>query len=80
MFEAIQPEAEAQADWVRQTEEGSSMRLQYAQSCPPGYFNGYGMPKKIPARWGYFPKGIKAWVNAMRECRAEGRLRGLEKW
>nr|QDO73504.1 PeniC [Penicillium griseofulvum] len=78
-FQAIQPSIEAQSDWVKQTEEGSEMRLQYAQSCPPGYFNGHGRPEKIPARWGYYPKGIKAWANAMRECRAEG-MKGLERW
>ena len=78
-FQAIEPTEEIQEEWGKQVEEGSEMRLQFAKSCPPGYYNREGKPEEIPRRWGYFPKGIVAWTNMMREWREEGSMKGMEK-
>ncbi|KAJ5521001.1 cyclohexanone monooxygenase [Penicillium fimorum] len=79
-FKAIQPTEASQMDWVQQNEAGSDERLQFAQSCTPGYFNGQGQPERIPARWGYYPKGITAWVQAMQASKEGGTLNGFETW
>ncbi|KAF7182340.1 hypothetical protein CNMCM7691_001820 [Aspergillus felis] len=78
-YQAFEPTEEAEEDWGRQNEEGSEMRLQFAQSCPPGYYNREGKPEEIPARWAYFPKGIIAWTKITREWREEGEYRGMER-
>ena len=78
-FQAIEPTAEAEEDWGKQVEEGSDMRLAFSKSCPPGYYNREGKPEEIPARWGYFPKGIVAWTNTMRQWREEGSMKGMDK-
>jgi cation diffusion facilitator CzcD-associated flavoprotein CzcO len=78
-FQAFEPTAEAQEDWGKQIEEGSEMRLQFAQACPPGYYNNEGKPEEVPIRSGVYPKGIVAWTNLTREWREEGSMKGIEK-
>ena len=78
-FQAIEPTEEAAEGWAKQIEEGSETRLQFAKTCPPGYFNREGKPEEIPARWGFYPKGVTAWANTMREWREEGNMKGMEK-
>ncbi|KAL5355548.1 hypothetical protein BJX96DRAFT_184154 [Aspergillus floccosus] len=78
-FQAFEPTEEAEEEWGRKNEEGSEMRLQFAQTCPPGYYNREGKPEEIPARWAYFPKGIMAWTNITREWREEGSMAGMDR-
>ncbi|KAF9886974.1 hypothetical protein FE257_010715 [Aspergillus nanangensis] len=77
LSQAFEPTEEAEEDWGKKNEEGSEMRLQFAQTCPPGYYNREGKPEEIPARWAYFPKGIMAWTNITREWREEGTMQGM---
>lgn len=78
MTQVVEPTKEAQAYWVQQNEDGADQRLQYAQSCTPDYFNGQGQPDRIPARWSYYPKGVRAWVQSMQASREGGKLTGFE--
>ena len=78
-YQAFEPTEEGAEGWGKQIEEGSEMRLQFAKSCPPGYFNREGKPEEIHARWGFYPKGITAWANAMREWREEGSMKWMDK-
>ncbi|EOO03352.1 putative monooxygenase protein [Phaeoacremonium minimum UCRPA7] len=78
-YRVLEPTAEAEEDWGKQVEEGSAMRLLFAQSCSPGYFNHEGEPEKIPKRWGYYPKGPVAWEKLMKEWREEGSMKGMER-
>lgn len=78
-YEVMEPTEEAEEDWARQNEEGSEQRLQYAQSCPPGYYNREGKPEEIPARWAFYPKGIMAWTEITRKWREEGSMQGMER-
>lgn len=77
-FQAVESTHEAQADWIQQNEDSGNRRLQYAQSCTPGYFNGQGQPDKTPARWGYYPKGVWALLQSMQASREGGKLTGFE--
>ncbi|EAW09116.1 putative cyclohexanone monooxygenase [Aspergillus clavatus NRRL 1] len=78
-YQAFEPTEEAEEEWGRRNEEGSEMRLLFAQSCPPGYYNREGKPEEIPARWAYFPKGIIEWTRITQEWREKGDYQGMDK-
>lgn len=78
-FQAIEPTEEAAEGWAKQIEEGSETRLQFAKTWSPGYFDIEGKPEEIPARWGFYPKGVTAWANTMREWREKANMKGMEK-
>ncbi|GAP90886.1 putative monooxygenase [Rosellinia necatrix] len=78
-FQAIEPTEEAEEDWGKQIDEGAEMRVEFAKLCPPGYYNKEGKPGELPARLGYFPKGIMMWTRILKEWREEGTMKGMEK-
>lgn len=78
-FQAIEPTEEAAEGWEKHIEEGSETSLQFAKTCLSGYVNREGNPEEIPARWGFYPNGVTAWANTMREWREEGNMKWTEK-
>ncbi len=66
-FQAIEATEEDAEGWARQIEGDGGTRLQFAKACLLGYRNGEGKPGESPARWGFYPKGMMAWADAMRE-------------
>lgn len=75
--EAIEPSAQAQDDYVRTFKELQIDMSEYANSCPPGYFNNEGEPD---AKWALFRSwgpGWGAFQQMLEEWRAKGDLEGL---
>ncbi|PWY76066.1 FAD/NAD(P)-binding domain-containing protein [Aspergillus sclerotioniger CBS 115572] len=78
-FRIIEPTEEAEEEWGKQIEVGRERRLEFAQTCPPGYYNKEGKPEEIPARWGVYPQGILSWEKVLKEWRQEGSMKGMER-
>lgn len=78
-FRIIEPTEEAEEEWGKQIETGREMRVAFAQTCPPGYYNKEGKPEEIPPRWGWYPPGIVAWEKVLKEWRDEGTMKGMEQ-
>jgi cyclohexanone monooxygenase len=78
-YDVIEPSADASEDWARQSEEGGDARLQFHQSCSPGYCDNEGKPETFSARWAVYPKGVLEWSRIMRAWREEGSMKGMER-
>lgn len=78
-FEVIEPTEDAEERWGKNMDEGADMRLSFAQSCPPGYYNIEGKPESFSSRWSMYPKGIQEWSRILADWRAERSMEGMEK-
>lgn len=56
--QVVQPTDDAVEEWGKQIEVGNDTKQEFYRGCTPGYFNKDGKPEDIPARWGFYPKGI----------------------
>ena len=74
----LEPEAQAEADWVKSIVRMSSFRAPFLRECTPGYYNNEGQPNDVTAKNGSFLKGPNAFVRLLEGWRAEGTMRGLE--
>ncbi|MCC2105801.1 MAG: monooxygenase, partial [Hyphomicrobiales bacterium] len=74
----LEPEAQAEADWVKSIVRMSNFRAPFLKECTPGYYNNEGQPDEVTAKNGSYLKGPNAFVRLLEGWRAEGTMRGLE--
>ena len=74
----LEPEAQAEADWVKSIVRMSNFRAPFLKECTPGYYNNEGHPDEVTAKNGSYLKGPNAFVRLLEGWRAEGTMRGLE--
>ncbi len=74
----LEPEAEAEANWVKGIVRMSEFRAPFLKECTPGYYNNEGKPNAVTARNGSYLKGPNAFVRLLEGWRAEGTMRGLD--
>ena len=74
----LEPEAEAEANWVKAIVRMSEFRAPFLKECTPGYYNNEGSPNALTARNGSYLKGPNAFVRLLEGWRAEGTMRGLQ--
>ncbi|MEI2735464.1 MAG: NAD(P)/FAD-dependent oxidoreductase [Rhodoblastus sp.] len=77
-FRTLEPEAEAEASWVKGIVRMSEFRAPFLKECTPGYYNNEGKPNAVTARNGSYLKGPNAFVRLLEGWRAEGTMRGLD--
>ena len=77
-FRTLEPEAEAEATWVKSIVRMSEFRAPFFKECTPGYYNNEGKPNAVTAKNGSYLKGPNAFVRLLEGWRAEGTMRGLE--
>ena len=74
----IEPEAQAESDWVKGIVRMSGFRAPFLKECTPGYYNNEGSPNEVTAKNGSYLKGPNAFVRLLEGWRAEGAMRGLD--
>jgi len=74
----LEPEAQAEADWVKGIVRMSGFRAPFLKECTPGYYNNEGQPNEVTAKNGSYLKGPNAFVRLLEGWRADGTMRGLE--
>ena len=74
----LEPEAEAEVNWVKGIVRMSEFRAPFLKECTPGYYNNEGKPNAVTARNGSYLKGPNAFVRLLEGWRAEGTMRGLD--
>ncbi len=76
---AMEPTAEAEADWVALVTEPNQM-TDYLAACTPGYYNAEGKGKGHDEGFlqGHYPEGGLRFYEMLAEWRAAGEYAGLE--
>lgn len=76
---ALEPTAEAEAEWVEEIVRASKGRQAYQEQCTPGYYNneGGGFDRRIAKSSPYW-RGPNAFLQMLDRWRRDGRLAGLE--
>ena len=74
----IETSQEAEDKWVQTILDLAVSRMDFLESCTPGYYNNEGRPSERSSRDGVYGGGSIAFTRMWEEWRAKGDLEGLE--
>ena len=74
----IETSQEAEDAWVQTILDSALNRMEFLESCTPGYYNNEGHPNARAFREGPYGAGSIAFIQMWEAWRAEGTLQGLE--
>ncbi len=74
----IETSQEAEDKWVQTILDLAISRMDFLESCTPGYYNNEGRPSERSSRDGVYGGGSIAFTRMWDEWRAKGDLEGLE--
>jgi cyclohexanone monooxygenase len=74
----IETSQEAEDKWVQTIVDLAISRMDFLESCTPGYYNNEGRPSARSSRDGVYGGGSIAFTRMWEEWRAKGDLEGLE--
>jgi cyclohexanone monooxygenase len=74
----IETSQEAEDKWVQTILDLAISRMDFLESCTPGYYNNEGRPSARSSRDGVYGGGSIAFTRMWEEWRAKGDLEGLE--
>ncbi len=74
----IETSQEAEDKWVQTILDLAISRMDFLESCTPGYYNNEGRPSERSSRDGVYGGGSIAFTRMWEEWRAKGDLEGLE--
>ncbi len=74
----IETSQEAEDAWVQTILDSALNRMEFLESCTPGYYNNEGHPNERAFREGPYGGGSIAFIQMWEAWRAEGNLQGLE--
>jgi cation diffusion facilitator CzcD-associated flavoprotein CzcO len=75
---SIEPTAQAEEDWVNTIVRLATKRLQFLAECTPGYYNNEGEVNLLAARESGYGGGAPAFMEIMRNWRAQGDMAGMD--
>ncbi len=74
----IETSQEAEDKWVQTILDLAISRMDFLESCTPGYYNNEGRPSERSSRDGVYGGGSIAFTRMWEDWRAKGDLEGLE--
>jgi cyclohexanone monooxygenase len=74
----IETSQEAEDKWVQTIVDLAISRMDFLESCTPGYYNNEGKPAERSGQNGFYGGGSEEFFRILREWRAAGELAGLE--
>ena len=77
-IKVIEASQEAEDAWVQTVLDAAINRMDFLESCTPGYYNNEGHPNQRAFRDGPYGGGAIAFVQMWESWRAAGNLEGLE--
>jgi cation diffusion facilitator CzcD-associated flavoprotein CzcO len=77
-IDRIQPTAEAEEAWVQEVLTLAAARRPFFESCTPGYSNFEGKRRKSQELNDFYYGAPMAFLNMLRDWRAEGQLRDMQ--
>ncbi|EEH47497.1 uncharacterized protein PADG_03581 [Paracoccidioides brasiliensis Pb18] len=75
---SIQPEEEAEQQWVEAIMEGGKLQQNFVKECTPGYYNQEGQITERALRNSNYGFGSVAFIKLLKDWREAGKLGGLE--
>jgi cyclohexanone monooxygenase len=75
---ALEPTAEAEAEWVETIKQKAVNNREYLEACTPGYYNNEGKPAEGTGLFGgLYGGGAVEFHDLIRKWRTERELKGL---
>lgn len=77
-IETLEPTQQAEDDWVAQSMATSQFRMDFLESCTPGYYNNEGKSDPRLAKSAPFGAGPTVFFQILDAWRGQGEMNGLE--